>query len=304
MSNPITSSAFVKDLFPGLKRHFEAELAQYPDEYRDLFDTESSDKRYEERVQRTGFGLAPIKPEGEGTQYDSAQEGFTARMTNVTYALGFKITEEAMEDNLYMEVGAQYTAWLARAMKQTKENVAANVYNRGFSNSYVGGDGKELFATDHPSLSGSQSNELGTPADLSEDSLEDLTIQIMEATDDRGLRIQLKPAKLITPVQLYYEAGRILRSELQPGTANNDINALRAMGVIPSVVTNHYLTDPAAFYIRTDLPSGEGLIHQERRALRFDEDSDFDTSNMCYKASERYAFGWASWRSAFASAGA
>lgn len=304
MSSPITSSAFVKDLFGGLKAHFEGSLAEYPDEFRALFDTESSDKRYEERVQRTGFGLAPIKPEGESIQYDSAQEGFTSRMTNVTYALGFKITEEAVEDNLYMEAGTQYSAWLARAMKQTKENVAANVYNRAFNSSYVGGDGKELLATDHPSLSGSQSNELGTPADLSEAALEDLTIQIMQATDDRGLRIQLKPKSLIVPVQGYYEAGRILRSELRPGTANNDINALKAMGVIPEVVTNHYLTDADAFFIRTDMPSGEGLIHQERRAIRFKQDEDFDTSNLCYKADERYAFGWASWRGVFGSAGA
>lgn len=300
----INSGSFPKLLFPGLKNLFELELAQYSDEYVDLFDVVDSDKRYEERVQMTGFGLAPRKDEGESIQYDSAQEGFTSRLTNVPYGLGFKITREAVRDNQYIQLGERYSRWLARSMKQTKENVSANVYNRGFNSSYTGGDGKELFATDHPSLSGAQSNELNPAADMSEASLEDLTIQIMEATDDRGLRIQLRPTRLITPVELYYEAGRILRSELQSGTANNDINALRAMGVIPEVSVNHYLTDADAFFIRTDMPSGEGMIFQQRDPLEFEQDNDFDTKNACYSAYERYVAGWASWRGAYGSAGA
>ena len=300
----INSGSFPKLLFPGLKNLFELELSQYPDEYVDLFDVVDSDKRYEERVQMTGFGLAPRKSEGESIQYDSAQEGFTARLTNVPYALGFKITREAVRDNQYIQLGERYSRWLARSMKQTKENVSANVYNRGFNSSYTGGDGKELFATDHPSLAGDQSNALDPAADMSEASLEDLTIQIMEATDDRGLRIQLRPTRLITPVELYYEASRILRSELQSGTANNDINALRAMGVIPEVSVNHYLTDADAFFIRTDMPSGEGMIFQQRDPLEFEQDNDFDTKNACYSAYERYVAGWASWRGAYGSEGA
>lgn len=300
----LNSGSFPKLLFPGLKNLFELELGRYPDEYTELFDVVDSDKRYEERVQMTGFGLAPRKDEGESIQYDSAQEGFTSRITNVPYALGFKITREAVRDNQYIQMGERYSRWLATAMKQTKENVCANVYNRAFNASYTGGDGKELIATDHPSLSGSQSNELDPAADLSEASLEDLTIQIMEATDDRGLRIQLRPTKLITPVELYYEAGRILRSELQSGSANNDINALRAMGVIPEVVTNHYLTDADAFFIRTDMPEGEGMIFQNRDPLEFEQDNDFDTKNLCYSAYERFAAGWASFRGVFGSEGA
>jgi phage major head subunit gpT-like protein len=300
----INSGSFPKLLFPGLKNLFELELDRYPDEYVDLFDVVDSDKRYEERVQMTGFGLAPRKPEGESLQYDSAQEGYTSRITNVPYALGFKITREAVRDNQYIELGERYSRWLGRSMKQTKENVCANVYNRAFNSSYTGGDGKELLATDHPSLSGDQSNELNPAADMSEASLEDLTIQIMEATDDRGLRIQLRPTRLITPVELYYEAGRILRSELQSGTANNDINALRAMGVIPEVSVNHYLTDADAFFIRTDMPEGEGMIFQQRDPLEFEQDNSFDTKNLCYSAYERYQPGWASWRGLFGSAGA
>lgn len=300
----ITTSAFIKDVFPGLKNHFEGSLAQYPDEWRDLVDVVSSEKRYEERVQRTGYGLAARKPEGEGIRYDDAQEGFTSRITNVAYAIGAKITHEALKDNLYIELGRQQSSWMARSMKQTKENVVANIYNRAFSASYTGGDGKELLATDHPSLAGDWSNELSPAVDLSEAALEDLAIQIMNTKDDRGLRIQLRPTKLIVPVQLMFEATRILETELRPDTANNDINALRSKGVIPSVAVNHYLTDADAWFIRTDMPTEEGLILQEREALSFDTDGDFDTKNVRYSAYERYGVGWASPRSLFGSQGA
>ena len=303
MASPINSGSFPRLLFGGLKNLFEDELNDWQDEYPLLFDVVDSDQRYEERPQITGFGLAPRKNEGSPISYDDAQEGYTSRITNVPYALGFKITREAVRDNLYMDMGSRYVRWLGRAMKQTKENVCANVYNRAFNSSYTGGDGKELVATDHPSRYGSQSNELNPGAVLSEGSLEDLTIQIMKARDDRGLRIQLRPTRLIVPVDLYYESARILRSELQSGTANNDINVLKAMGTIPEIAVNHYLTDTNAFFIRTDLPSEEGLIFQQRDPLEFDEDADFDTKNYCYSAYERYEAGWASWRGLYGSNG-
>jgi hypothetical protein len=300
----INSSSFIKDLFPGLKNHFGVNYNDFDPEYRLMFDVVSSDKRYEERVQRTGYGLAPQKAEGSSLLYDTAQEGYTSRLTNVAYALGAKITREAIADNQYIELGQAQTRWMARSMMQTKENVAANVYNRGFNSSYVGGDGKELFATDHPSQAGNQSNELATPADLSEASLEDLCIQIMQAKDDRGLRINLRPKRLITATDEYFNAQRILKSELQSNTANNDINVLRAAGVIPEIVTGHYLTDADAFFIMTDIPQEEGMIFQQREEVSLEADNEFDTKNFCYSAYERYAAGWADWRGCFASPGA
>lgn len=300
----INSSSFIKDLFPGLKNHFGVNYNDFDPEYRLMFDVVSSDKRYEERVQRTGYGLAPQKAEGSSLLYDTAQEGYTSRLTNVAYALGAKITREAIADNQYIELGQAQTRWMARSMMQTKENVAANVYNRGFNPSYVGGDGKELFATDHPSQAGNQSNELATPADLSEASLEDLCIQIMQAKDDRGLRINLRPKRLITATDEYFNAQRILKSELQSNTANNDINVLRAAGVIPEIVTGHYLTDADAFFIMTDIPQEEGMIFQQREEVSLEADNEFDTKNFCYSAYERYAAGWADWRGCFASPGA
>lgn len=253
---------------------------------------------------KAGYGLAAQKAEGASLLYDTANEGYTSRLTNVAYALGSKITREAIADNQYIELGQSQTRWMARSMMQTKENVAANVYNRGFNSSYVGGDGKELFATDHPSQSGDQSNELATPADLSEASLEDLCIQIMQAKDDRGLRINLRPRRLITATDEYFNAQRILKSELQSNTANNDINVLRAAGVIPEIVTGHYLTDADAFFIMTDIPEEEGMIFQQREEVSLEMDNEFDTKDLCYSAYERYAAGWADWRGAFGSPGA
>ena len=299
----ITTSAFIKDLFRGLKSHFGDAYADYPEEYRQLFDVVDSSQKYEERVQRTGFGLAPRKPEGESIKYDTAQEGYTSRISNVAYALGAKITKEAIDDNLYIQLGEAQTRWMARSMMQTKENVGANVYNRAFNSSFVGGDGVELLSTAHPSLSGNQSNELAVAADLSEASIEDMTIQIMQAKDDRGLRIQLKPKSLITSVEEYYNACRILKSPLQSGNANNDINALNFKGVIKEVVTNHYLTDDDAWFIRTDIPTEEGMIWQTRNAIDFDRDNDFDTKNLQFSAYERYGVGWADWRGLYGSAG-
>ena len=300
----INSSSFIKDLWPGIKNHFGANYNDYDGEYRMLFDVVDSDKRYEERVQRTGFGLAPQKAEGASLLYDTMQEGYTSRISNVSYALGAKITREAIDDNQYIELGASQARWLGRSMMQTKENVAANVYNRAFNSSYTGGDGKELLATDHPSQIGNQSNELAVAADLSEASLEDLAIQIMQCKDDRGLRVKLRPKRLIVPVDEFFNAQRILKSELQSNTANNDINVLRSAGVIPEVVTNHYLTDADAFFIMTDIPNEEGMVFQQRVAAELDQDSDFDTKNFCYSAYERYGVGWAAWRGLFGSPGA
>ena len=300
----ITTSSFIKDLWPGIKNHFGVNYNDFDAEYRLMFDVVSSDKRYEERVQRVGYGLAAQKAEGSSLLYDTANEGYTSRLTNVAYALGSKITREAIADNQYIELGQSQTRWMARSMMQTKENVSANVYNRGFNSSYVGGDGKELFATDHPSQSGNQSNELATPADLSEASLEDLAIQIMQAKDDRGLRINLRPRRLITATDEYFNAQRILKSELQSNTANNDINVLRAAGVIPEIVTGHYLTDADAFFIMTDIPEEEGMIFQQREEVSLEMDNEFDTKDLCYSAYERYAAGWADWRGAYGSSGA
>jgi phage major head subunit gpT-like protein len=300
----MNSSNFAKDLFPGLNGHFEGELEAWPIEYTELLDTISSDKRYEEYVQRLPFGLAPIKTEGAAIQYDSSGNGYDHRVQNVVYGLGFKLTREAVEDNQYIELGEFYTRWLARSMRITKETVCANIYNRAFNSSFTYGDGKELLATDHPSQAGSQSNELAVAADLSEASIEDLCIQIMQAKDDRGNQIMLQATKLIVPTDLHFEATRILESELQNDSANNAINALKNKGAIPRTFVSHYLTDADAWFIRTNMPQKEGLILQERRALEFSTDNEFDNENLCYKATERYAPSCNSWRALYGSPGA
>jgi hypothetical protein len=298
----ISTGNIAKLLWPGLNARWGVNYNEHPKEYTDLVDVFSSDMTYEEDQEMTGFGLAPIKPQGQAVSYDTMSQGVTTRYTHIAYALGFIITREAIDDNQYEKIGMQRTGSLAFSMRQTKENVVANMYNRAFNSSYTGGDGKELLATDHPSLAGNWSNELATPADLSEASLEDLSIQIMGATNSRGLRIALKPQKLIVPKELFFEAQRILKSTNQPGTANNDLNALRTTGIIPELAVNHYLTDADAFFIRTNVP--EGLKLFQRTAAEFKQDGDFDTDNLKYRAYERYSTGWSDPRALYGSTGA
>jgi hypothetical protein len=298
----ITSGNHPKLLWPGLNALF-GKYKDFPYEHTQVFDVNTSDKSYEEDQELPGFGLAPVKAEGAGVSYDTHAQGYTSRYTNVTYGLGFIETIEAVEDNKYKDRAQKRTTMLARSMRVTKETVMANIINRAFDSTYLGGDGKELIATDHPTLNGTQSNELTVAADLSEASMEDLFIQIMNATDSRGLRIRLMPQKLIVPPNLAFEAERIVKSNLQNDTANNAINAIRSMGMLPGgVMVWHYLTDVDAWFIKTDAPDSLKLFN--RRELSFQKDSDFDTDNFKHKATERYAGGWSDWRGIFGSAGA
>ena len=299
----IYTSNHPKALWPGVKAWFGRMYDEHVEEYSKIFDRDSSTRAYEERVELTGFGLAPIKNQGGSISYDSETQGITSRLTNVTYALGYVVTMEELQDNLYEMVSKRRSKALAFSMRQTKETVAANILNRGFNSSYTGGDGKELLATDHPTMDGTQSNELTVAADLSEAALEDLLVQIMQAKNSRGLRIALKGDKLIVPPALFYEANRILKSALQNDTANNAVNALKATNALPGgIVLNHYLTDTDAWFIKTNCP--EGLIYQERMAMEFEQDNDFDTKNAKAAAVERYAFGWVDWRSIYGTPGA
>lgn len=299
----VTTGQIARLLWPGLNARWGTAYTEHPVEYTDLVDTFTSDKNYEEDQEMTGFGLAPIKTQGASVVYDTAGQGYTTRYTHIAYALGFIITHEALMDNLYEKIGMQRTGSLAFSMRQTKENVVANMYNRATNTNYLGGDGKPLLATDHPSLSGNQSNLLATAADLSEAALEDLAVQIMQATNSRGMKIALMPRSLIVSPALAFEATRILKSAQQNDSANNAINALKSMGLFPEgVKVNHYLTDPDAFYIRTNAP--EGLKLFQREAVSFAQDGDFDTSNLKYKAYERYSTGWSDWRALFGSPGA
>lgn len=299
----ITTGNHPKSLWPGVKAFFGKTYAEKPMVCEQVFSVMSSDKAYEEVVEETGFGLAPVKAEGQAVSYDTDTQGYVTRYTNVTYGLGAIVTREAIEDNQYESVATRKAAKLARSMRQTKENVHANILNRAFNSSFVGGDGKELLATDHPTLAGNQQNELTVAADLSEASLEDLLILIRMARDSRGLRIQLEGQKLIVPPQLAFEATRIVSSVNQSGTANNDINAMKAMGMLPGgIVVWDYLTDDDAFFITTDAP--EGLTTFQRRALALTQDNDFDTENARMKATERYSVGWSDWRGIYGSPGA
>ena len=298
----ITTGSHPKALWPGVYAWFGAKYNEHPQQYTKLFDIKSSSKNYEEMVEQTGFGLAPVKAEGSSTAYDAHAQGAVARGTNKAYSLGYIVTREEKADNLYSEVSMQRAASLAFSMAQTRENVGANVYNRAFNSSYTGGDGKELCATDHSSLAGDQSNELATAADLSEASLEDLTIQIMDAVNSKGLKISLQPQRLIVPTALVYDAQRILESTLRVSTADNDINALRSMGVIPEVVVNNYLTDSDAWFIRTNAPSG--LCWFDREPVQFSKDEDFDTDNAKAKAYMRFVPFWGDWRGVYGTPGA
>lgn len=299
----ITTGSHPKSLWPGVKAFFGKTYAEKPTVYSQVFTVMSSNKAYEEIVENTGFGLAPVKAQGASVSYDTDKQGYVKRFTNVTYGLGAIVTREAIEDNQYESVAQDKAAGLARSMRQTKENVHANIFNRGFNSSYTGGDGKELFATDHPTINGTQQNELTVAADLSEASLEDLLILIRGAKDSRGLRIQLEGQKLVVPADLGFEATRIVSSVNQSGTANNDINAMKAMGMLPGgIVIWDYLTDADAWFVTTDAP--KGLMCFERRGLELTQDNDFDTENARMKATERYVPGWADWRGVYGSPGA
>ncbi len=307
----ISRAQLLKELLPGLNALFGMEYARYGEEHKELYETEKSERSFEEETKLAGFGAAPVKNEGSAIAYDNAQEAFTARYTHETIALGFSITEEAIEDNLYDSLSARYTKSLARAMSYTKQVKAAAVVNNGFSGSYLGGDGVSLFGVNsggsrvgHPLVNGGVNYNSPTVAvDLNETSLENAVIQIAAWTDERGLLIAAKPRKLVVPPSLMFVAKRLLDTELRVSTADNDINAIKQMGAIPEGYTvNHFLTDSNAWFLLTDVPNG--LKHFERSALTNSMDGDFDTGNVRYKARERYSFGWSDPLGMWGSAGA
>jgi hypothetical protein len=296
----ISRAQLVKELEPGLNALFGLEYKQYANEHAEIFDTETSDRAFEEEVMLSGFANAAVKPEGQGVTFDDAQETFTARYTNETIALAFAITEEAIEDNLYDRLASRYTKALARSMANTKQVKAAAVLNNAFNSSFAGGDGKELCATDHPTLAGDLSNELATPAELNETSLEQSLIDIAAFTDERGLKIAAQGVKLVIPSALQFTAERLMKSAGRVGTADNDINAIASMGMIPQgYVVNHYLTSTKKFFIKTDVPNG--LKHFVRSPIKTSMEGDFDTGNVRYKARERYVFGFSDPRGIFGS---
>ena len=286
----ISRAQLLKELLPGLNALYGLEYEKYENEHAEIYETETSDRSFEEEVKLSGFGAAPVKAEGAAISYDNAQEHYTARYNHETVAMGFSITEEAMEDNLYDSLSARYTKALARAMAYTKQTKAAALLNTGFT-SFNSGDGVTLFSTSHPTVGGgTNANRLATNADLNETSLEQAVIDIAAFTDERGLLIAARPRKLIVPPALMFVATRLLQTELRTGTADNDTNALRSNGSIPEGYrVNHYLTDTDAFFITTDIPNG--MKHFERTTMSTSMDGDFDTGNVRYKARERYSFG-------------
>jgi hypothetical protein len=288
----ISRAQLLKELLPGLNALFGMEYQRYGEEHKEIYETESSERSFEEETKLSGFGSAPVKGEGAAISYDNAQEAFTARYNHETIALGFSLTEEAVEDNLYDTLSARYTKALARAMSYTKQVKAANVLNNGFDSNYEGGDGVALFSASHPLVNGgTNSNTQGTAADLNETSLENAVIQLAGWTDERGLLIAAKPRKLVIPPALQFVATRLLETDQRVGTADNDTNALRSNGAIPEgYAVNHFLTDTDAYFLTTDVPNG--MKHFERTALTTSMDGDFDTGNVRYKARERYSFGW------------
>ena len=299
----ISRAQLVKELEPGLNALFGLEYKNYENQHTQIYSIETSDRAFEEEVMESGFGEAPVKTEGAGVSYDQAQEVYTARYTHETIALAFSLTEEAVEDNLYDRLGARYTRALARSMAQTKQIKAAAILNGAFTTS-IGGDGVVLCATNHPTLSGPNlSNTLTTAADLSETSLEQSLIDIAAFTDERGLKIAVQGLKLIIPKELQFTADRILKSTLRSATADNDINAIRNMGMVPQGYTvNNFLTDPDAYFIKTDAPNGMKMF--TRVSLKTGFEGDFDTGNVRYKARERYSFGFSDPRGLFGSPGA
>lgn len=303
MPGVITTGNHPAALWPGVRKWFGKNYDEFPVEFSKVFDKDTSEKAYEEDIEATGFGLATVKGQGQSVSYDADSQGYTKRYTHLAYALGYIVTWEEMKDNQYEEKSFKRSRALAFSMRQTKEIVFANILNRATDSNYTGGDGKELLATDHASLAGNWSNELAVAADLSEASLEDLLIQIGQAKNSRGLRIAIKGDKLIVPVNLSFEAERIVKSNLQNDTANNAINAMKSMGVLPGgVFTYHYLTDTDQWFVKTNVPNG--LMHIEREAMMFDKDNDFDTMNAKAKAYERYSGGWTDPRGIYGSPGA
>ncbi len=301
----ISRQQLVKELEPGLNALFGLEYKQYADETKDIFVTESSDRAFEEEVMLSGFADASVKPEGQGVSFDTAQETYTARYTMETIALAFAITEEAIEDNLYDRLASRYTKALARSMATTKNTKGAAILNTGFTGSGnpTYGDGQVLLIAAHPTLSGTQSNILSTAADLNETSLEQALIDIAATMDERGLKVAAKARKLVIPSALQFTAERLLKSQGRVGTADNDINALKNMSMIPEgYVVNHYLSDTDAWFVTTDVPNG--LKHFDRAPLKTSMEGDFDTGNVRYKARERYVFGVSDWRGIFGTPGA
>jgi hypothetical protein len=300
----ISRAQLLKELLPGLNALFGLEYSRYGEEHKEIFETETSERSFEEETKLSGFSAAPVKNEGSAIAYDNAQEAWTARYNHETIALGFSLTEEAVEDNLYDSLSARYTKALARAMAYTKQTKAASILNNGFSAAQVGGDGVALFSTAHPLVNGdTNSNTLATASDLNETSLEAAVIQIAGWTDERGLLIAAKPKKLVIPPATMFVATRLLETEQRVGTADNDINALKNNGSIPGGYTvNHFLTDTDAWFLTTDVPNG--LKHFVRTPMSTSMDGDFDTGNVRYKARERYVFGYSDPLGMFGSPGA
>ena len=300
----ISRAQLLKELLPGLNALFGLEYKRYGEEHKEIYETEKSERSFEEETKLSGFSAAPVKNEGSAIAYDNAQEAFTARYNHETIALGFSVTEEAIEDNLYDALSGRYTKALARAMSYTKQVKAVSPLNNGFSAAYPGGDGVALFSTAHPLVNGAtNSNTFATPADLNETSLEAAVIQIAAWTDERGLLIAAMPRKLIIPPALQFVATRLLETNLRVGTTDNDVNALKNNGSIPEgYAINHYLTDTNAWFLTTDVPNG--MKHFERMPLSNSMDGDFDTGNVRYKSRERYSFGWSDPLGMFGSPGA
>lgn len=299
----ITTSNFAKALWPGVNAWYGKEYSEYKPEWPALFEQNSSDRNFEEDVGVSSFGLAVTKSEGSAISYDTERQAFTTRYTHVVYALGFMISREIYEDDLYDIVGQRKAQGLAFSMRQTKEIVAANVYNNAFTSGYVGGDGSILAVSTHPNLAGGTWSNVPTAAvDLSEAALEQAVIDIAGWTNDRGLKIAVLPKSLIIPVNVWFDATRILKADKQPDTLNNNPNAIRTLGLVPEVVVNHYLTDTDAWFLRTNVK--QGMKYFERWADRFEMDNDFDTENAKFKAIGRYSFGWTDPRGIYASQGA
>lgn len=292
-----------KLLWPGVYALFGNKYNEHEKEYTQLFDVKSSSQAYEELVETTGFGLVPVKAQGASSTYDTHMQGAISRFVHVAYSLGYIVTHEELQDNLYEQVSRQRATSLAFSANQTRENVGAQVYNRATNGSFLGADGVSLASASHPDATGGvQSNILATPSDFNELALEDLTIQIMQAKNSRGLRISLKPTVLIGPVNLVYDFERVLKSSLQNDTANNAINALKSTGAVPRAIVNHYLTDSDAWFLRTNAP--EGLTWFDREGVTFKKDTDFDTDNAKAKMYMRFSVGWSEWRSLYGSQGA
>ena len=292
MAGIITTASHPKALWPGIKAWWGQVYDEHPEEYSKLFDSDTSSQNYEEDVQLTGFGLAPRKSEGNGVSYDSEIQGFTTRYTHIAYALGYIVTKEELDDNLYEQVSRRRAAALAMSFRQTKENVGANVYNRAFNGTYTGGDSVALCSTSHPNVSGGTfANKPSVDADLSEASLEDAMIAVMGFQNDRGLLINVMPKSLVVARQNWYNANRIMKSVYTPSSANNAVNVLVATNALPDgIIMNHYLTSPNAWFLRTNIQNG--LKYYSRVGIQFDQDNDFDTMNAKAKGYERYSFGW------------